>query len=311
LRKRFPRNPYSVNNTTEVWELDLADMQNLAKYNDKFKYLFTANDVFSKFLHIVPLKSKTGPAVTSAFKSIFNDPRYSKPLRRRPIWVRTDRGKEFLNKTFQDTLKHEGIQFQVCRNPDVKCTVVERVHRTIREKLYKYFTYKNTYRYVDVLPKFVKAYNNTVHTSIGMAPSEVSDRDILTIWKRMQKKEQRIRRAQAKFRVGQHVRISKEKMIFAKGAEQNYSTEIFKIIKVIRKSPRPVYELEDLNQTPIEGQFYAEVLTPVRISKRTTYQIDKIVDRRVRRGILEYLVKWRGYSQDFNSWVPVSSVKNI
>jgi hypothetical protein len=100
-------------------------------------------------------------------------------------------------------------------------------------------------------------------------------------------------------------------MIFAKGPEQNHSTEIFKSIKVIPKSPGPVYELEDLNQKLIEGQFYAEELTPVRISKRTTYQIDKILDLRVRRGIVEYLVKWRGYSQVFNSWVPASSVKNI
>jgi hypothetical protein len=81
-------------------------------------------------------------------------------------------------------------------------------------------------------------------------------------------------------------------MIFAKGSEQNFSTEIFKIIKVIRKSPRPVYEMEDLHQTPIDGQFYAEELTPVRISKRTTLETDKIVCRRVRRGILEYLFKW-------------------
>jgi hypothetical protein len=100
-------------------------------------------------------------------------------------------------------------------------------------------------------------------------------------------------------------------MIFAKGSEQNYSTEFFKTFKIIRKIPRPVYELEDLNQTSIDGQFYAEELTPVRISKRTTYQIDKILDRRVRRGIVEYLVKWRGYNRDFNSWVPASSVENI
>jgi hypothetical protein len=144
-----------------------------------------------------------------------------------------------------------------------------------------------------------------------MAPSKVTDRCILKIWKHLQQKGQRIRRTQAKSRVGQHVRISKEKMIFAKGSIQNYNTEIFKIIKVIPKNPRPVYELEDLNRTPIEGQFYAEELTPVRISKRTNYKIDKILDRRVRRVILEYLVKWRGYSQDFNSWVPASSVKNI
>jgi len=52
-------------------------------------------------------------------------------------------------------LKREGIQFQVCNYPDVKCSVVERSHRTIRDRLYKYFTYKNSYRYIDVLPKFV------------------------------------------------------------------------------------------------------------------------------------------------------------
>ena len=70
------------------------------------------------------------------------------------------------------------------------------------------------------------------------------------------------------------MRISKEKMKFAKGGEQNFSTEIFRITKFIQRLPRPVYELEDLNKTPIEGQFYGEELTPFRISKHTTYNID-------------------------------------
>ena len=91
-------------------------------------------------------------------------------------------------------------------------------------------------------------------------------------------RRRRIRVAKIKFTVGQHVRISKEKMKFAKGGEQNFSTEIFCITKVIERRPRPVYELEDLNKTPIEGQFYTEEHTPVRISKETTYKIDKILD---------------------------------
>jgi len=86
-----------------------------------------------------------GKAVTSAFQTILKDPKYLKPIRGRPVWVRMDRGKEFLNKSFQDMLKREGIQFQICKNPDVKCSILERAHRTIRDKLYKYFTYKNTY----------------------------------------------------------------------------------------------------------------------------------------------------------------------
>ena len=69
-------------------------------------------------------------------------------------------------------LKVEVIQFQVWRNADVKCSIIDRAQRTIRDRLYKYFTYKNTHRYIDVLPKFVETYNDTIHSSTGMAPSK-------------------------------------------------------------------------------------------------------------------------------------------
>ena len=79
------------------------------------------------------MKTKSGSAVTVAFRSIFDDkPKF---LSRRPVWVGTDKGKKFLNKYFQDMLRVEGIQFQVCRNTDVKCAVVERAQRTIRDRL--------------------------------------------------------------------------------------------------------------------------------------------------------------------------------
>ena len=93
----------------------------------------------------------------------------------------------------------------------------------------------------------------------------------------MEARIQRVRVATAKFRVGDHVRISKEEMKFAKALEHNFSTEIFRIVKVIHRRPSVIYGLEDLNGTPIDGQFYSE--GPVRITSRTTYRIDKIMDR--------------------------------
>jgi hypothetical protein len=107
------------------------------------------------------------------------------------------------------------------------------------------------------------------------------------------------------------VHISKEKIKFAKGGEQNYTMEVFRIIKVIRRKPPPVYELEDLNRKLINGKFYNEDLKPVRITKHTIFKIIKILDTSVRRGIREYLVRWKGYGPDFDSWIIAASVKNI
>ena len=96
---------------------------------------------------------------------------------------------------------------------------MEHAHRIIRDRLYKYFTYKNTYRYIDVLPKFVKAYNDTVHSTTGIASSRVTDAFVHAKYRRMEINRQRVRVATVMFRVGQHVGINKEKMKCPKATE--------------------------------------------------------------------------------------------
>jgi len=146
IRYRFARKPYTVNKVTGAWECDLFNVPAPGKFNDNYKYILSVYDVFFKFIYLVPLRSKIGTDVALAFISIFAE----SSRRKRPVYVRTDKCKEFLNKHFQEMLKRKGIQFQVCWNPGVKCSVVKSAHRMIRDRLDKYFTHKNTYRYIDV-----------------------------------------------------------------------------------------------------------------------------------------------------------------
>ena len=160
-----------------------------------------------------------------------------------------------------------------------------------------------------MLADFVKGYIATVHSSTGMAPANVSDSDVLALWKRLQKKRSRV--IKAEYSVGQHVCISKERAKFAKSATQNFTTEIFSIVKVIPRTPRPIYELEDLNKQAIQGQFYQEELTTVSVSKETVFKFDKIIGTRVRHGIKEHKVKWLGDGPEFDSWVKASDIVKL
>jgi len=127
----------------------------------------------------------------------------------------------------------------------------------------------------------------------------------------MEARRRRVGVAQkATFRVGQHVRISKENVRFAKADEQNISTEVVKVAKVIERRPRAVYEHEDLNGRVSTASFIARK-TPVRITDRTSCKIDNIIDKKVRRGIRVFLVRWRAYSKEFDSSVPATGVKII
>jgi len=130
------------------------------------RYLLTCIDVFSKRAWAVPVRTKSGPDVTEAFEKILDDEQCN--------MVQSDKRTEFLNSTFQSMLRRRGIHFCTSENEDLKASVVERFNRTLKTKMYRYFTHANTRRYVDVLDDLLHWYNNTYHRSIGMAPAEVS-----------------------------------------------------------------------------------------------------------------------------------------
>jgi len=77
MRQRFASNPYTVTNVKDVWECDLLDVQTYAKYKANYGYIQSVRDVYSKFLHMIPIKTKSGPSIAWMIRSIFAEPIYS------------------------------------------------------------------------------------------------------------------------------------------------------------------------------------------------------------------------------------------
>jgi hypothetical protein len=144
-----------------------------------------------------------------------------------------------------------------------------------------------------------------------MAPRRVNPSNIYAVWQTTKAHRSKIPRGVLKFKVGNHVRITKKKVKFAKGYEQTFSTEVFRVVKVIHRIPQPVYKLSDLQGRPIEEQFYNYELVKVNVTPDSKFQIDKIVRTRTKGGIRQHLVKWKGYDETFNSWVNSSDIKQL
>ena len=150
-----------------IWGVDLADMQSLSKFNKGIKYLLCAIDLFSKYVWVIPLKDKKGTSIVNAFQKII-----SKERKPNKIWV--DQGSEFYNQSFKDFLKINNIEMYSTFN-EGKSVVAERFIRTLKNKIFQHMTTISKNVYFDVLDDIVNKYNNTIHRTIKMKPTEVTD----------------------------------------------------------------------------------------------------------------------------------------
>jgi len=125
------------------FKIDLVDLSSLSSFNDGMRYLLTCIDVFSKRAWAVPVPKKSARDVVETFEKILADQKCT--------MVQSDKGTECLNSIFQSMLKRRSIKFYTSENEDLKASVVKRFNGTLKEKMFRYFTYKNTRRYTDVL----------------------------------------------------------------------------------------------------------------------------------------------------------------
>ena len=142
--------------------------------------------------------------------------------------------------------------------------------------------------YISKLEDIVSEYNNTYHRTIKMKPIDVKDDMNIDSKKEVSDKD-------PKFKVGDHVRISKYENVFAKGYTPNWSEEVF-IISKIKKTVPWTYVINDLNGEKIIGTFYEKELQK---TNQKEFRIEKVIKR---KGDKLY-VKWKGYDNSFNSWI--------
>ena len=316
-KKRKHFEPTYADEVDGQWQADLLDMSFVSRQNKGVKYLLVVEDVLSRFALVQPLKDKRGPTVTNAFKKILKD----NPPRR----LQTDKGTEFYNRPFQKLLEKYHIR-HFSTEGDNKATLVERLNKTLKQKIIHFFISTKQYHYLSQLQNFVLGYNRTPHSAHGVPPQdvdvwnqgEVHDTlygDMIKRWlaQRRQQQQQQQQQQQpppssSSLKKGDHVRTTIANQTFQRRYYGRWTEEIFKISSVVSNlGKESQFRLEELDGSPIKGRYYARELQ--KVTKPELFNIEKILKRKTTSsGQRQLYVKWKGYAAKYNSWIEADGV---
>ena len=300
-RKRYPTRKYIVHDIDEQWQADLAEVGLIAKDNEGYRYILTVIDIFSRYAWARPLKSKRGEDVAAAFKTIFDEGRI-------PHRVQTDQGKEFENRHVRALFAQHNIELFSVKSA-YKAALVERFNRTLKHRIWRFFTHSLRQKWTRVLQDAVYAYNHSVHRSIGRKPTDVTQAVVGDMREHEANKPKRPK-GKDDIQEGDSVRISKVKSVFDKGYLPNWTEEVFTVAEVNRKYNPISYKLKDYNNEIIEGSFYRDEIQPIYY-EGDVFLVEKIIRRQQRHGETWCLVKWLGYPSSMNSWVRHSDIARV
>ena len=202
----------------------------------------------------------------------------------------------FFSKEMQQFFKDNNVKIYHT-NSYLKAVVIERFNRSLRELMMKEFVKNNNTIWYNILPTLIKIYNNRYHSTIKMKPVEVNKLNVKYIKENIYTYNKTSKNA--KFKINDLIRISlKRRDLFDKPSSNiKWSEELFKIHS-INKSNVITYKIKDLNDEIIKGIFYERELQKSKNISQV-YIIEKII----RKNKNKYFVKWRNYSNDFNSWI--------
>jgi hypothetical protein len=287
-RRNYPTRRVELKGINDLYQADLVEMIPHAKINKNYKYILTMINCFSKYAIAKPLKTKSAANVAAVLAPILQKHKMRN--------FQTDQGKEFFNTSVAKLMQKHGINHYHTYS-DKKASIIERLNRTLKSKMFEAFTAQGSYKWLHLLPRLIKVYNNSVHRTIQMKPNEVgshNERDVLQAINTATFR--RSVKIKPKFKVGDQVRVSRVKMTFTKAYIGNWSYEIFVVDTVV--TSRPItYIIRDGRGELISGKFYEQELSKTNIPN--LHLVQKVLKR---KGDLLF-VRWRGYDDSHNSWI--------
>ena len=211
-----------------IFQADLLDLTPYSHGNGGMKWLLLVIDIFTRMAAVVPMKNKTAATTVEALQRAFKD------LGMKPKVLHTDQGSEFKG-VVEGYLNKNDIRHRKNEVHDHKTLgIVDRFSGVVKLWIAKHQTHKQTKRYLDVLPKFVKKYNTTPHSSLGdFTPEEALKypRDIRNIfYERVQSAMLKKKGKKQALKVGDYVRVLKVKGVFDKGYHVKYSLTVHRIV---------------------------------------------------------------------------------
>jgi len=217
----YAEQPYS-------FQIDLTFFPRYKKQNSEYYVLFTAININTRFGYVYYSKDKEMTTILKFIKDMEKKTEINV--------IQTDKGSEFNNSEFKKFCEENNIILDLIKSDSHKLGIINRWHRTIKEKLVKYFDSFDTVRWIDIIDKIVYNYNHTKNRGISYKPIEVNDFIENMIRQKKKLEGENIRENETEYKVGQYVRELNDKNIFDDKMKSKYSNEIYEITKVNNNS---------------------------------------------------------------------------
>ena len=305
-RRRKDAVPIYVYKKREQIQADICYLPKNAQVladNDGKKFALVFIDVFTKWAWIYALARTTGEEVTHIFRT-----RFLHECRPPPETILTDQGSEFKNRVFTQACIENNIVLRFA-SPQHKCPVVERFNRTFQRLLYQQMEAMGTQQWINLLPQTLTIYHHRRHRTIKTSPFEaeqaINQQQVLAA--HLERYAKTKPPPKPKYKVGQTVRLVLNRMsVMRRGYHPTYTWQVYKISKVLDNLPLPRYEVVTLRGEPVGSPistWFENELSAYNPSQPAPFKMEQILDQQQRDSGQFYLIKWKGYNENYNSWI--------